>query len=59
MVFLLLADLHSNLPALKAVFEEVTEFDKIFVCGDFVGYGPYPNGCIEKIAENEHLAVMG
>lgn len=43
----LIADIHANLPALKAVLEDMPETDKIICAGDIVGYGPQPNKVVE------------
>ncbi|MHA1213804.1 MAG: metallophosphoesterase family protein [Candidatus Hodarchaeales archaeon] len=60
---LLLADIHSNLPAYNAIIDKVKEvygsnIDHTLCLGDIVGYGPYPNELI-KIAENFDAAVIG
>ncbi|WP_455464835.1 metallophosphoesterase family protein [Candidatus Hodarchaeum mangrovi] len=60
---LLLADLHSNLPAYNAIQDKVTEkygsnIDHVLCLGDIVGYGPYPNELI-KIAETFDAMVIG
>ncbi|MDD5067462.1 MAG: metallophosphoesterase family protein [bacterium] len=53
MNILLIADIHSNLPALESVFNFIQmkniKPDKIFILGDIVGYGPFPNECLEWI----------
>ncbi|MGR3293405.1 MAG: metallophosphoesterase family protein [Candidatus Scalindua sp.] len=49
MRFLIIADIHSNLEALAAVFLELykqnEKIDKVFMLGDIVGYGVNPNEC--------------
>jgi predicted phosphodiesterase len=49
MRFLIIADIHSNLEALAAVFLELHKqnehIDKVFMLGDIVGYGVNPNEC--------------
>jgi predicted phosphodiesterase len=49
MRFLIIADIHSNLEALAAVFSELHKqnenIDKVFMLGDIVGYGVNPNEC--------------
>lgn len=64
-----IADIHSNLKALNKALGilEKEQVDKIFVCGDVVGYGKDPNECckiIQKlrcpvIAGNHDWAVAG
>ncbi len=49
MRFLIIADIHSNLEALAAVFSELhrqnEKIDKVLMFGDIVGYGVNPNEC--------------
>lgn len=60
---LLLADLHSNLPAYYAIRDKVSEdfgknIDYTLCLGDIVGYGPHPNELV-KIAESFDASVIG
>ncbi|MHA1974737.1 MAG: metallophosphoesterase family protein [Candidatus Hodarchaeales archaeon] len=60
---LLIADLHSNLPAYNAISDKVKEvygsnIDHTLCLGDIVGYGPYPNELV-KIAETFDASVIG
>ncbi len=63
----IVSDVHSNLPALEAVLDAMGPVDKLWCLGDFVGYGPWPNECIDllrqcgvvAIAGNHDLAVVG
>lgn len=45
------SDIHGNLPALKAVLKEATKqnVDSYIFLGDLVGYGPYPQECIDQV----------
>ena len=47
----IIADIHSNLPALRAVLDVVntSPVDHYLCLGDVVGYGPDPKGCIELL----------
>jgi len=49
MRFLIIADIHSNIEALAAVFSELhrqnEKIDKVLMLGDIVGYGVNPNEC--------------
>ena len=59
---LILADIHSNLEALKAVMDDAENrggFDVIWCLGDTVGYGPDPGACLELLRRYELLAVAG
>lgn len=62
MRYLILADIHSNLVAFKAVLDDVDSkggFDKIWCLGDVVGYGPQPHECIELLCRYNHICVAG
>lgn len=54
-----LADIHSNLEALKAVLEDVGQVDQIWCLGDVVGYGPEANECGEMMRERVERCVAG
>lgn len=56
---LVVSDIHANLQAFDAVLEHATPFDRIWCLGDVVGYGPYPNECIKRLQEFDHLCVAG
>lgn len=45
---LVISDIHSNLEALQAALE-VTDFQRVFLLGDLVGYGAEPNEVIDAI----------
>jgi diadenosine tetraphosphatase ApaH/serine/threonine PP2A family protein phosphatase len=53
------SDIHGNLPALEAVLEAMGPVDAIWCLGDFVGYGPWPNECIERLREQNTVAIAG
>jgi predicted phosphodiesterase len=57
----LLADIHGNLSALRAVLEELRHrgAEKWIVAGDIVGYGAYPNECVEAVGELDAASVAG
>jgi len=67
MRILVISDIHGNLIALDTVIKDAGGFDQIWCLGDVVGYGPEPNGCIERLrkfdlvclAGNHDLAVTG
>ncbi len=59
MRFLVLSDIHSNLPAFEAVLADAGEFDEVWCLGDVVGYGPQPNECIDRLESLPHICVAG
>jgi len=54
----LIADIHSNLPALSAVLEYM-DVDTILCAGDVVGYYPYPNEVIEIVKKYKIASIRG
>ena len=52
MRYLVLADIHANLPALEAVLADaqLRGFDQILLLGDLVGYGAQPNEVLDRLA---------
>ena len=65
----LVSDVHSNLPAFKAVLEDAKDekVDEVWCLGDLVGYGASPLECVELakrecsvcLAGNHDLVVTG
>jgi predicted phosphodiesterase len=52
MRYALLSDVHSNLPALKAVLDHIgaqREVGGVYHLGDLVGYAPWPNEVVELL----------
>ncbi|NPA47310.1 MAG: metallophosphoesterase family protein [Thermococci archaeon] len=47
----LISDVHSNLEALEAVWDEIKDTDAVLCMGDLVGYGASPNEVIEFVRE--------
>ncbi|MCA9869555.1 MAG: metallophosphoesterase, partial [Anaerolineae bacterium] len=64
---LVISDVHANLAALEEVLADASTFvwgdrrgfDAVWSLGDVVGYGPYPNECIQRLEEAapDHLRV--
>lgn len=56
-----LADVHANLPALKAVADDFSKAgtDMIWHLGDAVGYGADPFACLQMLADLDTLMIMG
>jgi diadenosine tetraphosphatase ApaH/serine/threonine PP2A family protein phosphatase len=54
-----LSDIHSNLPALDAVLEDLGTVDAVWVLGDIVGYGPDPDAVVARLREVDAVAVRG
>jgi len=56
-----MADVHSNLVALKEVLSEIEKLGELPIihCGDLVGYNPWPNEVVELMRERGIKSVMG
>ncbi len=57
----LFSDVHGNLHALDAVLKEAKTigYDQAIFLGDAVGYGAFPNECVEKIRETAQWILRG
>ena len=56
-----ISDVHANLPALRAVIEDVTSIgcDAVWCAGDLVGRGPHPNEVVDEIRRLAIPCVQG
>ena len=54
-----LSDIHANLPALDAVLDDAGAVDAIWHLGDVVGYGPDPDGVVERLRAAGAVGVRG
>lgn len=57
----LIADVHGNLPALEAVLEDIQRrgVDAAYHLGDLVGYAPWPDEVVARLAEAGIAGVAG
>ncbi|MBC8984176.1 metallophosphoesterase family protein [Pedobacter sp. N36a] len=57
----IISDIHANLPALKAVLEDISLFnpDQIYCLGDLTDAAPWHNEVIELIQERNIPTIMG
>ncbi len=57
----LIADVHSNVVALKAVLSALDEMGakRILHAGDIIGYNPYPDETIELFRKNKIISILG
>ena len=57
----IISDIHGNLSALEAVFTKIDELkvDAIHCLGDIVGYGPFPNECVDLVRTRCLFTVKG
>lgn len=54
-----LSDIHSNLAALDAVLADAGDVDAYWHLGDVVGYGPHPDGVVDRLREIGAIGVRG
>ena len=54
-------DIHGNLPALEAVFQDIAarRLDNLYCLGDLVGYGTFPNDVVQFVRERGIPTLMG
>jgi putative phosphoesterase len=59
--FLLIGDVHANLPALKAVLEDASNrgVSDIWNVGDLTGYGAFPDDVVRKLRRENAVSVVG
>lgn len=58
----IIADIHANLAAFKAVLADIEQkenVDELWCLGDIVGYGPDPSQCIELLRKLKPVCVVG
>ena len=56
-----MGDIHANLPALRAVLDDIVRIgaDALYCVGDVVGRGPHPNEVVEELRRLEIPTVQG
>lgn len=62
MKYALISDIHSNLPALEAVLEDIggrEDVSAIYHLGDLVGYAPWPNEVVALIRDRRIPGIAG
>jgi predicted phosphodiesterase len=62
MRYALLSDIHGNLPALEAVLADLDtrhDVDGVYHLGDLVGYSPWPNEVVQRLAAAGIAGVAG
>ncbi len=60
-MYAVISDIHSNLEALTAVFNDVDArgIQSVVCLGDIVGYGPSPRECLDLIIERCEVCLCG
>jgi putative phosphoesterase len=61
MAYALISDVHGNLPALRAVLKHAEKqgATTIWNLGDFVGYAPFPDECVQLLREQAEVNLLG
>jgi len=57
----IISDIHSNLPALEAVFQKIADLkvEAVYCLGDIIGYGPFPTECVDLVRTRCVAAIKG
>ena len=57
----IVSDIHGNIHALKAVEKRLAELnvENVWCLGDTVGYGAFPDQCVEWVRENCSVVLLG
>ena len=55
----MVSDIHSNLVALDAVLAAIGAVDAVWHLGDVVGYGPEPDGVVDRLLSLDATGVRG
>ncbi|WP_280535466.1 metallophosphoesterase family protein [Halopenitus sp. POP-27] len=55
----LISDVHGNQPALEAVLEDMPAVDRIYHCGDAVGYNPFPEQVLNTLTTEGIDSIQG
>ena len=59
MLFLIISDVHGNLPALELVLQkEKNNYDSIISLGDVVNYAPWSNECVALLNEQPNKILL-
>jgi predicted phosphodiesterase len=62
MRYALISDIHANLPALRAVLDDINarkDVDAIYHLGDLTGYAPWPNEVVALLRERGIAGIAG
>lgn len=55
----LISDVHGNQPALEAVLTDMPDVERIYHCGDAVGYNPFPHQVLETFVGEDIISIQG
>lgn len=61
MRYALISDIHANLPALRAVLNDIAkkDIDAVYHLGDLTGYAPWPNETVDLLRERGITGIAG
>ena len=61
MRYALISDIHANLPALRAVLNDIAKknIDAVYHLGDLTGYAPWPNETVDLLRERGIMGIAG
>ena len=60
-MFAIISDIHSNLEALRAVFDDIDRhaIREVYCLGDVIGYGASPKECLDLVTERCAMTLCG
>lgn len=56
---LILSDIHANIQALRAIWQQERDSDVIYCTGDLVDYGPWPRDVLDWVREHRVVCTQG
>lgn len=59
MRIVVMSDIHGNLAALQGFESLPISYDALYCLGDVVGYGPYPEECVQWIKGRAEIIIQG
>ncbi len=59
MRIVIVSDIHSNEPAMRAVLDALPPHDHLWCLGDTIGYGPNPNECLAAMRDQAQYVLTG
>ncbi len=59
--YAIISDIHGNLHAFQAVLKRIAELNvhEVICLGDIVGYGPYPDACLDLVVKYCSISIQG
>lgn len=59
MRYLVITDIHANIPAFEAVLNDAEYCDKTIFLGDIANFGAFPSECVDLLMDLNPICIMG